>query len=137
MGSIWRRWDLHIHDPLSKLGNPFPGVSWEEYVDTLESSSKANEIAVIGITDYMTFDGYEKLLEDKSKNARLESVSLLIPNIEFRMLSSTTDEKAINLHVLVDPSENDHVERIKDLMKNLRSEYDGQIYGCFKSDVYF
>jgi len=135
IGSIWRRWDLHVHTPLSMLGTSYPGTLWSEYVDAIEESAQDNEIAVIGVTDYMTIDGYEKLLGEKRQNSRLESVSLLIPNIEFRMLPSTADGKALNLHLLIDPSETDHVQRIKDALKNLRIEYDGHTYGCFREDL--
>lgn len=61
MGSEWRRWDLHVHTPESKLGSSFRGIDWNEYLDALETEALANDIAVIGITDYMTIDGYIKI----------------------------------------------------------------------------
>ena len=82
-GAEWRRWDLHIHTPDSQLGNSYSGVSSADYVDKLEQAATLHQIAVIGVTDYMSIDGYEKLY-DIQKNAetpRLNSV-LLIPNIE-------------------------------------------------------
>ena len=132
-GSIWRRWDLHIHTPESILGNLFP--DWPDYIEALEESYKTHKIAVIGVTDYMTIDGYEMLIEERNKNVRLQSIDLLIPNIEFRMLPATTDGRALNVHLLIDPSESDHVQRIKDALKNLRVKYDGQTYGCCKDEL--
>ena len=34
-GSIWRKWDLHIHTPSTKLGNCFGGdndENWAKYL---------------------------------------------------------------------------------------------------------
>ena len=41
-GSEWQRWDLHIHSPMSALGNQFPRLQngepdWEAYIRALES----------------------------------------------------------------------------------------------------
>ena len=85
-GSEWRRWDLHIHTPESRLGDSFVGTSWEDYLTALEQAAAASKISVIGVTDYMTIDGYEKLYVEKSDNSRLSTVDLLIPNIEFRIM---------------------------------------------------
>mgnify|MGYP001389446675 CR=1 FL=1 len=134
-GSEWRRWDLHVHTPESRLGAPFGGVTWEQYVDALESAATESKISVIGVTDYMTLDGYEKLLAEKTVNGRLAAVDLLIPNIEFRMMPHTEDGKALNLHLLIDPSEQDHVDKIKRALRNLRFDYDGQSYGCCREEL--
>ncbi len=134
-GSEWRRWDLHVHTPESKIGSPYSGISWEQYIDELEKAAKDHSIAVIGVTDYMSIDGYEKLLSEKNENGRLSSVELLIPNIEFRMMPSTEDGKALNLHLLVDPTEFDHIARIKRALKNLKFEYGGESYGCCREEL--
>ena len=134
-GSEWRRWDLHVHTPESRLGSPFGGLTWDQYVTDLELAAAAAKISVIGVTDYMTLDGYEKLFAEKKTNNRLSTVDLLIPNIEFRMMPQTSDGKAINLHILVDPSEADHIDKIKRALRNLKFHYDGQPYGCSREEL--
>jgi hypothetical protein len=134
-GSEWRRWDLHVHTPESKLGSPFGGLSWEQYVTEIESAAAAAKISVIGITDYMTVDGYERLVAEKMANGRLNTVDLLIPNIEFRMMPQTADGKALNLHLLIDPTEGDHIGKIKRALCNLKLNYDGQPYGCCREEL--
>lgn len=134
-GSEWRRWDLHVHTPESRLGSPFGGSSWDEYVDAVESAAATARISVIGVTDYMTLDGYERLFAEKNANGRLGTVDLLIPNIEFRMMPPTSDGKALNLHLLVDPSEDDHIHKIKRALRNLKLSYDGQLYGCCREEL--
>jgi uncharacterized protein YlxW (UPF0749 family) len=92
-------------------------------------------ISVIGVTDYMSIDGYEKLLYEKNRNGRLNSVDLLIPNIEFRIMPRTSDGKALNIHILVDPSDCDHIDKIKRALRNLKFTYDGQPYGCCRDEL--
>jgi hypothetical protein len=136
-GSEWRRWDLHVHTPESKLGTSFQGVDWDNYLNELESKAQSSGIAVIGVTDYMTIDGYERLLNNKTNPSvpRLSTVNLLIPNIEFRALPSTTDGKALNIHLLVDPSAPDHIQKIKRALRNLKTSYNGQTYGCIRDEL--
>lgn len=98
-GSEWRRWDLHVHTPESRLGSPFGGLTWEQYIAAVETAAAAAKISVIGVTDYMTLDGYEKLFAEKKVNGRLTTVDLLIPNIEFRTMPQTANGKALNLHL--------------------------------------
>jgi len=134
-GSEWRRWDLHVHTPESRLGSAFGGLTWDQYVTELEAAATVARISVIGVTDYMTLDGYEKLLAEKNSNSRMGTVDLLIPNIEFRMMPQTADGKALNLHLLVDPSEHDHIDKIKRALRNLKFSYDRQTYGCCREEL--
>lgn len=108
---------------------------WADYVAALEKTAKESSISVIGVTDYMTLDGYEKLIVEKNLNNRLNTVDLLIPNIEFRVMPQTTDGKALNLHLLVDPTEADHIDKIKRALRNLKFDYGGQLYGCCREEL--
>ena len=107
-GSEWRKWDLHVHTPESFSHNyrfvtleedhQYDGDIWEKYISEME---KLSDIAVIGVTDYYTIDGYRKILNHKVKN-RLGNISLFLPNIEFRLdqfLAGDTDRK-LNFHVI-------------------------------------
>jgi len=138
-GSEWRRWDLHVHTPLSKLGSSFPGVPWSDYVAALETAAVKDDIAVIGVTDYLTIDGYERLYTAKSDGRILQRVALLIPNIELRAQPATKDGKALNIHLLVNPSDPDHIARIKRALKSLKVEYTGangkHSYGCTREEL--
>ncbi|MGD0028292.1 MAG: TrlF family AAA-like ATPase [Candidatus Bathyarchaeia archaeon] len=109
-GSLWRKWDFHLHSPSSILsngyGNPEVEETWEKYVTAIEKIAKEKEIAAIGITDYFTIDGYKKVKEYKDKG-RLQGI-LIFPNIEFRASNFITvqdkegrkETSKINFHVL-------------------------------------
>lgn len=100
-GSEWRKWDLHVHTPFSILNNNFSN-DWDKYVYELFVRAIKHDIAVIGITDYYSIDGYKKLKTEYIENPNklkvlfakeLKSDPLfldkvhditLFPNIEFR-----------------------------------------------------
>ncbi len=53
-GSEWRRWDLHLHTPSSALNNGF-GDDFDSYARQLLERAVAEEIAVVGVTDYFGY----------------------------------------------------------------------------------
>lgn len=102
-GAEWRKWDLHVHTPLSVYQN-YGGDSeetWEKYIKDLESLPP--EFSVIGVNDYFFIDGYKRLLHEKEFNGRLAGLSLL-PVVEFRIEKFAGIQfgslKRINLHVI-------------------------------------
>ncbi len=102
VGSIWRRWDLHLHAPGTKLSDGY-GASDEgtlkEYVEKLEAS----DVQVFGITDYFSFDGYFAV-KTAYQASYPQGEKLFIPNIEFRLTETISkDARHVNAHVLFDP----------------------------------
>lgn len=96
-GSDWRKWDLHVHTPQSSLQNLYGG-DWEAYLSTIEAFG--NEVAVIGVTDYCTISGYEKLLAYREKG-RISNIEAIFPNIEFRITPETQKDKGVNIHLII------------------------------------
>lgn len=102
-GSIWRKWDLHIHSPASIINQYGNSENvWEDYIADLESLP--NDFKVLGINDYLFLDGYEKLKNEKENNNRLKNIDLLLPVVEFRIQKFAgvdfRNTKRINLHVI-------------------------------------
>jgi len=101
-GSEWRKWDLHIHTPLSIVqhyGGDTDEV-WEEFISDLERLPK--EFGAIGINDYLFIDGYKKVIDFK-KAGRLKNIDLILPVLEFRLEKFAGTEKnlrRINFHVI-------------------------------------
>ena len=101
-GSVWTRWDLHLHAPGTKLADSYGGDSkenLERFVRMLEES----DVQVFGITDYFSFDGYFAVKETYSRIFP-DGEKLFIPNIEFR-LTETISSSGTNIHshILIDP----------------------------------
>lgn len=113
-GSEWRKWDLHVHTPLS-IVQDYGGDTdevWEEYISALEALPP--EIKVLGINDYLFIDGYEKVLGFKQAG-RLQNIDLLLPVIELRIdkLVGSEQLRRINYHVIFADSDNLTVEEIR------------------------
>jgi ABC-type lipoprotein export system ATPase subunit len=101
-GSVWRKWDLHIHTPESFRwkGARFGANEVKTRELLFEMVTKINEtdVAVFGIMDYWTFDGYIRLMDYLEDSTSLECNKLILPGIELR-LEAPVDHR-LNTHVL-------------------------------------
>lgn len=103
-GSVWRKWDLHVHTPFS-LNQEYGGNTdqvWEKFIQDLESLPE--EFKVIGVNDYIFLDGYKKVIEYK-KQGRLSNLDLLLPVVELRIdkygnVNNNDAWKRVNFHVI-------------------------------------
>ncbi|MCD4792293.1 MAG: hypothetical protein K8R54_03605 [Bacteroidales bacterium] len=132
-GSIWRKWDLHIHCPSTVFNNQFEGVTiedkWEKYINEIE---KLDDISVLGITDYFSIKGYTKMLEFKNKG-KFSNIDLLLPNVELRIIPVTDKKKAINLHIIFSPDIVDELDSL--FFNNIEFEYAENTYKCTETDL--
>ncbi|HRQ44724.1 MAG TPA: hypothetical protein PLB12_10310 [Candidatus Goldiibacteriota bacterium] len=97
-GSEWRKWDLHLHTPETKLNNQYKvetGDVWQTYIDKMESS----DVEVFGITDYFSIENYLKFLKAFNKKYPT-SPKVFFPNIEFRIESKNSKDEHIQIHVI-------------------------------------
>ena len=112
-GSEWRRWDLHVHTPLSALDNGF-GNDFDAYAKELFEKALAREIAVIGVTDYFMINGFKELRALQKDTKRLQGLLgaelavraqqiRLLANIEFRLdviVRVGEKDARVNAHVI-------------------------------------
>lgn len=129
-GSLWRKWDLHIHSPVSVHNNQFEGRTieekWEKYGDKLKS---LRDFSVLGITDYFSVEGY-KYVRD---NISLPNIDLILPNVELRILPVTGSQTPINIHVIFDPEIVDTLD--SKFFSSLTFTYKNQLYRCIRPDL--
>lgn len=112
-GSIWGKWDLHVHTPCSIVQN-YGGntdIAWAAFIADLEKLPP--EFKVLGINDYIFVDGYERVLKAKQQG-RLKNIDLILPVVELRLDKfagvvkkgpdgySKSDWNRINLHIIFD-----------------------------------
>lgn len=136
IGSIWNKWDLHIHTPYSFEQNygDDSDETWEKFIVDLENLPP--EFKVIGINDYLFIDGYERVLEYKEKG-RLKNIELILPVVEFRIDKfGGTDShwKKINFHVIFADKERIEPDIIRGQFLNtiyqeykLSPDYEGKV----------
>jgi hypothetical protein len=99
-GSIWRKWDLHVHTPYSIEQSYGGEAAWEEFLADLETLP--DEFKVLGINDYIFLEGYKRLKRDKA-SGRLQNIDLLLPVVELRIdrLAGTDGHLSrVNYHVI-------------------------------------
>lgn len=133
-GSEWRRWDLHIHTPFTKLSNGYYGESaqeiWDQYIEIIENSP----IQVFGITDYFSCENYYTLVEQyRKKYPSSEKVFFL--NIEFRFSEAINKTSTSpNVHVIFDNDEEfcpkNKIIKFLNTLKTLQSDDYGVKISC-------
>ncbi|EOX9900098.1 TPA: TrlF family AAA-like ATPase [Pseudomonas aeruginosa] len=133
LGSLWHRWDPHIHTPGTALNDQYTGPDpWEEFLSAIEASSPP--IRALGITDYFGIERYEQVV-DLKKQGRLPGVGLIFPNVELRLGIETAKASAVNIHLLFSPHDSDHVERIKRFLLEFEFPHLGETYRCHRDDL--
>ena len=95
IGSIWNKWDLHVHSPLTHQNNQFNGATIENYVDALS----ANQISLVGVTNYFYFADNE-LEIIREEVARKNAPIAVLGNVEFRITQPNKDGEWINVHCI-------------------------------------
>jgi len=123
-GSLWSKWDLHIHTP-SSIVNDYGGDTkeiWDRFIEDLEHLPP--QFKAIGINDYIFIDGYRKVREAKL-NGRLKNIDLILPVIELRLdkFGGTDGSLSkVNFHIIF--SDQLDPETIQDQFLNaIRSGY--------------
>lgn len=107
-GSEWRRWDLHVHTPETVKNNQYLGTTtaekWDNFYKAIDDyigdgSDPVKNIAVIGITDYLSIENYLKV---KKENRLPKTVKLILPNVELRIMPPSRNEP-VNMHCIFNP----------------------------------
>lgn len=101
-GSEWRKWDLHLHAPGTKLNDQFKingSDVWDEYCRRLHDS----DVQAFGITDYFSADCYFSTNKEFRKRYP-DSGKIFFPNIELRtnyVVNKAAQE--VNVHLIFNP----------------------------------
>ncbi|HIF5636200.1 TPA: TrlF family AAA-like ATPase [Vibrio parahaemolyticus] len=113
IGSTWKKWDLHIHSPLTHQNNQFGETSLDEYVNKLNEA----ELSLVGITNYFFFANNE--LEQVRDAIKQNGLNIkVLGNLEFRISQPNKDSEFINIHCVF--AEHLSTVRINGVMSKLR-----------------
>ena len=130
-GSLWYRWDPHVHAPGTLLNDQF-NDDWPGFLEALES--RIPSVRAVGITDYFCIATYREAVTWK-KQGRLAEVELLFPNVELRLDLKTERKGAVNLHLLFSPDGSGHEDEIERALSHLCFEYKSRQYRCTPLDL--
>lgn len=102
-GSEWRKWDLHVHAPGTKLNDLFKTADgsdvWGAYCQKLYDS----DVQAFGIADYFSADGYF-LTFTKYRERYPDSPKVFFPNIELRTNDVVNrQQEEVNIHLIFNP----------------------------------
>jgi ABC-type lipoprotein export system ATPase subunit len=125
-GSVWHRWDPHLHAPGTLLNDQFNG-DWDAYLTQVRKSSPV--VRALGVTDYFCIQTYRKVREG-FKNGQLGEVAFIFPNVEMRLDIKTEKKIPINLHLLFSPEDGNHEAEIERILGQLKFEYRERSYAC-------
>jgi predicted ester cyclase len=121
-GSLWRRWDPHVHLPGTVLNDQFGSLDVSEALNVLASRNPA--IEVIGVTDYLVTNGFRVAYDAWSQGAGA-SIRSLIVNVELRLDVITAKNHPVNLHLICAA---DQVDGMDDLLSQLEFPYKDRQY---------
>lgn len=107
-GSMWRRWDPHIHFPGTLFNDNFHGISIPDALDLLARQEPT--IEAVGVTDYFTTASYCRVVEQWRKGAG-GSIQFMFPNVELRLDIPTARGSGVNLHLLCSPEQVDGLDQ--------------------------
>ncbi|GAA3718505.1 AAA family ATPase [Sphingomonas cynarae] len=133
-GSLWHRWEPHIHAPGTLFNDQFRGADvWGEYFRHIEEASPA--IRAIAVTDYYRLDTYQQVKARAASDERLSAVDLIFANVEVRLDVATVKERWTNLHLLISPEDPDHVAETERFLGRLRFNAHGDDFCCHRDDL--
>lgn len=103
-GSEWRKWDLHVHAPGTKLNNAYASNEGEPDLEQFCQIVHDSDVAAVAVTDYFSLDGY---FAAKAKYDELypDDPKLWLPNLELRLpVAVNRQEQNVNLHLIFRPT---------------------------------
>jgi energy-coupling factor transporter ATP-binding protein EcfA2 len=105
-GSEWRKWDLHVHAPASKMSNDQyrkksdGSIDWAKFCSILHDS----DVAAFGITDYFSLDSFFTFTDEYRKIYPDDHTKVFFPNIELRLPEALNrDGQSVNIHIIFRP----------------------------------
>jgi len=117
-GSMWGKWDLHVHSPAS--------AGYKGTYESLLQSIIETDCSVVGINDYVSVDGYKTITKKIEEEGIDIGDTKLLPVVEFRMNNillnkggTASNGTRINFHIIFN-SEIDSIEHIENFIKNLK-----------------
>lgn len=109
IGSVWNKWDLHLHSPLTNLNNNYGKITLQEYAHAIKNAN----LSLIGITNYFYFKENELELV-RAALKEIDSKTVVLGNIELRINQPNKEGEWINVHIIF--SETISTKTINDLL---------------------
>lgn len=107
-GSLWRRWDPHVHLPGTLFNDQFGEMSVAEALDALAACDPP--IEAVGVTDYFSTRSF-RAAADAQRQGAGAGIQFLFPNVELRLNIPTRKGSGVNAHLLCVPEQVDWLDQ--------------------------
>jgi len=102
-GSEWRKWDLHVHAPGTKLNDGYACHDGQGRLELFCEILENSDVDVFGITDYFSFDTFFAVKE-RYELLYPTSCKVLFPNLELRLNEVVNfANEVVDFHILFPP----------------------------------
>jgi hypothetical protein len=101
-GSLWNKWDLHIHPPFTQLSDAYKGVAdpLDKFCDEIEKS----DVLVFGITDYFSLAAFNTFVGAFAKKYPMSTKKFFF-NLELRLNEAVNKAgEEVNIHLIFNPA---------------------------------
>lgn len=119
IGSQWRKWDLHVHSPGTKLNDQYTATTGDAAMEQFCKKLEESDVVAFGITDYFSADGYFAFIK-KFNDLYPDSKKVFFPNVELRtsyVVNSAQEE--VNVHIIFNPFAPKFDELLKKFLQHL------------------
>lgn len=127
IGSVWQKWDLHLHTPLTHQNNLYGELTTDEFAQKIVES----ELSLIGVTNYFYFAENElEIVRNVVNKAKGASITVL-GNIEFRINQQNKDGEWINIHcIFSDKLSSNQINKVLSTLPIVNTTADGKTIYC-------
>lgn len=102
-GSEWRKWDLHIHPPGTKLNDGYKCSDGQSELDVFCHILHNSEVQAFGITDYFSLDVFF-VVKEQFYSLYPDSSKILFPNLELRLNEAVNKaDEVVDFHIIFRP----------------------------------
>jgi len=103
-GSVWRKWDLHVHAPSGKLSDAYKTNDGNEVLEKFCDYLEQSDVEVFGITDYFCYSSFQPFI-DKFKKKYPDSKKTFFFNFELRLNETVNKElEEVNINLIFNPA---------------------------------
>jgi len=130
-GSEWRKWELHVHPPGTKLADgyrPKDGESdWDRFCQVVHDSN----VQAIGIADYFSLDGFFAF-KDNYDRLHPDSKKVFFPNLELRLNEAVNRAtEVVHFHVIFRPDlTREEATEFLNVLKTQNADAKGKQQSC-------
>jgi len=119
-GSEWRKWDLHVHPPGTKLSDGYRlrdgKPDWDRFCQLIHGS----DVQAIGIADYFSLDGFFAFKENYDR-LYPHSEKAFFPNLELRLNEAVNRAtEVVDFHVIFRPDLS--IEKATEFLSELKTQ---------------